>query len=117
MKLSKTHYVILAVGVLALIAVWYFLFNNKKDGESSYDPNLLILGGPLSRTAPIPMRALNTKPIPGVAPFVLPGAPVYSQQGKVKYVGEITNKPKPCPAGSHQVTNADGSYGCVKNAA
>lgn len=113
MKFSTKHGVILLVGVIALVAVWYFLF--KKD-ESSYDPNLLILGGPLSRTAPVPDRALNTSPIPGVAPFVMPGAPVYGQ-GKVKYVGNITNTQQPCPQGSHSVKNADGSYGCVKNTA
>ncbi len=46
MKLSKKHWVMLIIGVAALILVIYFL-NKKKSvpaAESSYDPNLLILG-------------------------------------------------------------------------
>ena len=114
MNLSKKHYVILAVGVIALIAVWYFLFN-KKGAESSFDPTLLILGGPLSRTAPVPTRALNTRPIPGVAPFVMPGAPVYSS--KVKLTGPITNKPGACPQGSKQTQLPDGTWSCIAKTA
>lgn len=90
MKFTKTHGFILAAAVAVVII--YLLFFRKKSAESSYG-------------------------------FIVPGVPAYPRTravpptvlGKVKYVGEITNKPKPCPAGSHQVTNADGSYGCVAN--
>ncbi len=107
MTLSKKHYVILIVGLIAVIAVWYFLFY-KKGTESSYDPNLLILGGPLSRTAPVAAMAGPKSNIPGVTPFSL---------GKVKLTGPITNKPGPCPQGSKQTQLPDGTFSCIAQVA
>lgn len=45
MNLTKKHWAMLIIGVLALIAVWYFFLRKKKGAESSYDPSLLIMGG------------------------------------------------------------------------
>lgn len=100
----------LIIGLIALAIVWYFIF--KKDEESSYNPNLLILGGPLMQREYVNAPKAASQVIPGVKPFVL-GPNVTGK--KIKLTSPITNSPKGCPQGSHQTQLADGSWSCVGN--
>jgi hypothetical protein len=42
MKLEKKHWMI--IGVIALIAIWYFFLRKKKPAESGYNPYILVPG-------------------------------------------------------------------------
>lgn len=42
MNISKKQWAMIAVGIVALVLVYWFFFRKKK--ESSYDPNVMIFG-------------------------------------------------------------------------
>ena len=109
---QKKHWAMLIVGLIAIAAVWYFIY--RKSEESSYDSNLLILGGPLMQREYVNSPTAPSQVIPGVKPFALNPSILGK---KAKLTAPITNTPKGCPQGSHQTQLPDGTYSCVPNVA